>query len=166
MVTNTRLSLRLNKQVIADLKQKALAEGKSISEFIIDSKNFFDFELTGGIALRVDYIKPIFAGSEVYRIDIFFKETASERILRPLWYELWVLQDIVEDKLWTPGSPNDKDFAEYAFRFIAERFKESNNMLPDEYGAFVWTRRGIKLAKNRTDLWGWYDEAILEKRKK
>lgn len=160
MVTNTRLSLRLDPQTIKELKEKALAEGKSISEFIVDSKNYFDFELIDGITLRVDYIGPIRAGGEVYRIDVRFKESASQRILRPLHYEIWVLQDVVEDALHTPQSPKDIDFAEFAFRFIARRFKESHNKLPDEYGAFLWPNRTEKLTKSRSELWQWYDEAV------
>lgn len=160
MVTSTRMSLRLDKQIISTLKQKALAEGKSISQFIIDSKSYFDFGLTKDITLRVDYINQIAPASEIYRIDIFFKESTSERILRPLWYELWVLQDVVEDELHTPGSPKEKDFAEYAFRHIARRYKENKNILPDEYGAFILPRRTIKLAKNRGELWSWYDQQV------
>ncbi len=158
MVTNTRLSLRLDSKTIADLKQKAIAEGKSISQFIIDSKSYFDFDINEHISLRIDYIKPIKQGSELIRIDIFFRELGSERFLRGLWYELWVLQDCVEDELHTPASPKDIDFAEYAFRFILRRFKECENELPKEYGAFVVPRRTIKLANSRAELWKYYDE--------
>lgn len=163
MVTNTRLSLRLEPEVIKELKEKALAEGKSISNFIIDSKNYFDFELIDGIALRVDYINPIRAGSEVYRIDVQFKESGSQRILRSLHYEIWVLQDIVEDALHTPQSPKAIDFAEFAFRLISKRFKKNGNVLPDEYGVFLLPNRTDKLTKSRGELWQWYDEATGSK---
>ncbi|KKR68327.1 MAG: hypothetical protein UU09_C0011G0004 [Microgenomates group bacterium GW2011_GWA2_40_6] len=162
MVTNTRLSLRLDKKTIAEIKQKAVAEGKSISKFIVDSKDYYDFVVNDNISIRVDYINPVSVGSEIYRIDIFFKEQNSERLLRPLWYELWVLQDCVEDNLHTSQSPKRTDFAEYAYRFIMMRFKESNN-LPAEYGAFIWPNRTPKFAKNRQELWMWLDEAIRQK---
>lgn len=165
MVTNTRLSLRLDSRIIAELKQKALAEGKSISQFITDAKGYFDFDLNESISLRVDYIQPVALGSEIYRIDIFFKESHSERILRPLWYELWVLQDCVEDELHTPQNPKSIDFAEYAFRFISKRYKENENTLPSEYGAFMISDRTLKLTNNRAELWEWYDVATKGKSK-
>jgi hypothetical protein len=166
MVTNTRLSLRLDSQTIIQLKEKALSEGKSISKFIVDSKNYFDFELIDGITLRVDYISPLKAQSEIYRIDVCFKESDSQRIFRPLHYEIWVLKDVVEDTLHTPQSPRDIDFAEFAFRFISKRFKENGNVLPNEYGAFLWPNRTDKLAESRVNLWQWYDNALTNKKGK
>ncbi len=162
-IAKQRLTLKITEEEIKRLKTQALSAGKTLSDFIVDEVSYYGFKFTDFCTLRIDKIIPIQQGSELMRIDIMFFESGSERVLRALWYELWVSQEYVEDQLRIQYPPTNKDYADFGFRFIANRYKENGNELPSEYGAFATNKTGIKLVKNRNELWNFYDSLSKKK---
>jgi len=156
-IAKQRLTLKLPEEEIKKLKKQAIDTGKTLSDFIIDEASYFEFKFTDYCRLRVDKIAPVKQGTEMYRIDIMFVESGSERVLRALWYELWTSQEYVEDYLRILHSPTERDYADFGFRFIVNRYKENKDKLPTEYGAFVTRKTGIELVKDRAELWNLYD---------
>ena len=157
-----RLTLKVSREEIKRLKKLAIDSGKTLSDFIVHETSYFEFGFTDFCRLRIDKISPVRQGTEIIRIDIMFFELGSERVLRALWYELWTSQEYVEDKLQITHSPTDRDYADFGFRFIVDRYRENGSKLPPEYGAFVTKKTGTKLVKNRNELWNFYD-LLLEK---
>lgn len=106
------------------------------------------FELSKVISVYVDYFAPLAVGSSVFRVIYAIRETETNRLHK--FYEVWLSQEYVEDKKQLTSEANKEDILEYANDFLRKRYKESDNVIPDEGGAFLTNELGESLGNPHT----------------
>lgn len=122
---------------------------------------YYGYKFTPDITLKIEYtgkVSPDRNDREIYRINVKFIEAKTGKWLRDLWYEIWASVEYIEDELRLSKSPDKKELAEFGFRFVEKRYKENDNELPKEFGAFLTKKHGIKLANNRGEMWKYFDD--------
>lgn len=73
-------------------------------------------------------------------------------------YKIWATFEYIEDFLQISQSPSKKQAKDFAFEFIKKRYIESDNNVPDEYGAFCSNIGKEKLVKNSGELLSYFEE--------
>lgn len=148
-----RLVISVDKDELQEVKRRISGINTTISEHLMKNTiKSYRFSLRDWITLKIDYIGEVQIGSECWRINIEFLEANTEKWLRDIWYEVWVSQEYVEDYFKMDRSPTDRDYADFAFRFIEKRYKECKNNLPKEFGVFITKETGKILVNGRNDL--------------
>jgi hypothetical protein len=89
--------------------------------------------LTDGVQVQISHASPVELGGTEYRIilDIISHIPDPNRIIKH--YEVWVTEEYLEDK--TQFSPDLDGAIKFAIYFIKFRFKESGNIVPEEFKA-------------------------------
>lgn len=106
------------------------------------------FELFNGISVDIEHFAPLAVGSEMYRIIYAIKEVSTGRLHK--FYEIWLSQEYVDDKKRLQRSATKDEILTLANDYLRKRFKESNNTIPSEGGAFLTNELGEALGNPRT----------------
>lgn len=146
-----RITIFPDPQKAKDLKRQADETGKTLTDYL-SAPIYYGYDFTPHIKLAITYIGPIKQGCDVYRIDVEFRELNTDLNLRPLWYEVWVSEEYVEDEFHLVSGVTNHDLADFGFRYVSKRYKESGDELPKEFGVFISHTTGEKLAKSREEL--------------
>ena len=165
MRNKTRLQLFVSNEDAKLLKQSAIEGGTTLSNHIVETASIFTFQLTNHVTCKISYIGEVKSHTEFWRVDIELVETKTGYCLRYGWYEIWASQEYIEDFLKLSKSPDKKDIAQFAYLFISRRYKESNDELPKEYGAFCSNKTGIKLVDASGTLLSYFQEINKENAK-
>ncbi len=146
MSTKTRIQILVPKEEASILKLSAFEWSRSLADHIVDSAQIFSFTLTDGIICKISHINEVKKHTDFWRIDIEFIESRTGYYLRSGWYELWASHEFIEDflHLTSDKTLTKIDIAQFAYQFISKRYKDNNNELPKEYGAFCSNETGIK----------------------
>lgn len=158
----SRVTLFIPSDDAKQLKVNAAQQGTTLSDYVLNRAEVFEFPVNADIQLKVSHIGEVKQGTEFWRVDVKFIQTKTGALLRSNHYEIWASQDFIADYLKT--SPNKhiarRDIAEFAFRLVLGRYQESNNELPKEYGAHCSRKTQVKLVKGRSELLSLFEGGI------
>lgn len=106
------------------------------------------FNLSQYITVELDHFAPLAVGSEMYRVIYAIRETATGKLFK--FYEIWLSQEYVDDKKRLSKSASKDEILLFANEYLQKRYKDSNNTIPEEGGAFLTNQLGESLGNPRT----------------